>query len=98
MFDSDGGFGEGTWSKKGDSWIVKFHQILPDGRQASATNIYTLIDANTFTWKSIGRKVGEDFQPNVEEVKIVRKTAGDSAKGTGEAGEKARKREEINWR
>ncbi len=23
MFDSDGGFGEGTWSKKGNSWIVK---------------------------------------------------------------------------
>jgi uncharacterized protein (TIGR02246 family) len=75
MFDSDGGFGEGIWSEKGNSWIVKFSQVLPDGRKASATNIYTLVDANTFTWKSIGRKVGEDFLPNVEEVKIVRKTA-----------------------
>ena len=44
MFDSDGGFGEGTWSKKDNSWIVKFNQVLPDGRKASATNIYTLID------------------------------------------------------
>jgi uncharacterized protein (TIGR02246 family) len=79
MFDSDGGFGEGTWSKKDNCWIVKFSQVLPDGRKASATNIYTLVDANTFTWKSIGRKVGEDFLPNVEEVKIVRKTASNAA-------------------
>ena len=92
MFDSDGGFGEGTWSKKGNSWIVKFNQVLPDGRKASATNIYTLIDANTFTWKSIGRKVGDEFLPNVEEVKIVRKTASDAVKGSGKAGEPSRKR------
>ena len=75
MFDSDGGFGEGIWTKRDNSWIVKFSQVLPDGRKASATNIYTLVDANTFTWKSIGRKVGDDFLPNVEEVKVVRKTA-----------------------
>lgn len=87
MFDSDGGFGEGTWSKKGDSWVVKFSQVLPDGLKASATNIYTPIDANTFTWKSIGRKVGEDFLPNVEEVKIVRKTASDVVKEADKAAE-----------
>jgi uncharacterized protein (TIGR02246 family) len=91
MFDSDGGFGEGIWSKKGNSWIVKFSQVLPDGRKASATNIYTLIDANTFTWKSIGRKVGEDFLPNVEEVKIVRKTASTAAIVAPKAAEKPRK-------
>ena len=45
MFDSDGGFGEGIWSKKDNCWIVKFSQVLPDGRKASATNIYTLVDA-----------------------------------------------------
>jgi uncharacterized protein (TIGR02246 family) len=85
MFDSDGGFGEGTWTKKGHSWIVKFSQVLPDGRKASATNIYTLIDGNTFTWKSIGRKVGDEFLPNVEEVKIVRKTALDPATASPKA-------------
>lgn len=82
MFDSDGGFGEGTWTKKDNSWVVKFNQVLPDGRRASATNIYTLVDGNTFTWKSIGRKVGDEFLPNVEEVKMVRKTAGGAAKET----------------
>ena len=74
MFDSDGGLGEGIWSKKGNGWIVKFSQVLPDGRKASATNMYTLLDANTFTWKSVGRKLDGEFLPNVEEVKVVRKT------------------------
>ena len=75
MFDSDGGFGEGTWSKKGNSWIVKFHQVLPDGRKASATNIYTIVDNNTFMWKSSAAKVDGQYLPNVDEVKMVRKTA-----------------------
>jgi uncharacterized protein (TIGR02246 family) len=73
MFDSDGGFGEGTWTKKGNSWIVKFSQVLPDGRKASATNVYTLVHDNTFTWRSIGRKLDGEFLPNVEDVKMVRK-------------------------
>ncbi len=75
MFDSDGGFGEGAWSKKGNSWVVKFHQVLPDGRKASATNIYTIVDNNTFMWKSVGREVDGQYLPNVDEVKMVRKTA-----------------------
>jgi uncharacterized protein (TIGR02246 family) len=91
MFDSDGGFGEGTWSKKGDSWIVRFSQVLPDGRKASATNIYTLVDGNTFTWKSIGRKVDGEFLPNVDEVKIVRKTASGTVNEAGKDTQEPRK-------
>jgi uncharacterized protein (TIGR02246 family) len=75
MFDSDGGFGEGAWSKKGNRWIVKFSQVLADGRKASAENIYTLVDGNTYTWQSIGREVDGKFVPNIEPVKVVRKTA-----------------------
>jgi uncharacterized protein (TIGR02246 family) len=92
MFDSDGGFGEGVWSKKDKSWVVKFSQVLPDGRKASATNIYTLVDANTCTWKSIGRNVDGEFLPNIDEVKLVRKTASDTPKETGKPAEKVRSR------
>ncbi len=91
MFDSDGGFGEGTWSKHENFWVVKFKQVLPDGRKASATNVYTIVDGNTFTWKSIGRKVDGQFMPNIDEVKMVRKTAGDPVKEMGKAAVKPRK-------
>lgn len=73
MFDSDGGFGEGTWTRQGDRWSVKFSQVLPDGRKASATNVYRMLDHNTYTWQSIGRQVDGQFAPNIEEVKVVRK-------------------------
>ena len=80
MFDSDGGFGEGTWSKHGDTWVVKFNQVLSDGRKASATNVYKMVDGNTFTWKSIGRKLDGQFLPNIDEVKMVRKAAGEETR------------------
>jgi len=91
MFDSDGGFGEGAWSKHENSWVVKFNQVLSDGRKASATNVYTLVDGSTFTWKSIGRKLDEQFLPNIDEVKMVRKVASQTVKETAKAAVKTRK-------
>jgi uncharacterized protein (TIGR02246 family) len=73
MFDCDGGFGQGVWTGKDDRWIVKFRQVLADGRRASATNIYRYIDANTYTWQSIGREVDGKFAPNIEEIQVIRK-------------------------
>jgi uncharacterized protein (TIGR02246 family) len=75
MFDSDGGFGEGTWKKHDNRWIVKFKQVLADGRKASSTNIYKFVDADHYTWQSIGREVDGQFAPNIEEVEVVRKGA-----------------------
>ena len=80
MFDSDGGFGEGVWSREGNRWLVKFRQILADGRTASSTNVYTYIDENSFTWQSIGREVEGELLPDVEAVTLVRKPAIDSSK------------------
>ena len=73
MFDSDGGFGEGVWAQQDNRWTVKFNQTLPDGRKASSTNVYTCVDPNHYTWKSIGRQVDGQFAPNVDEVTVVRK-------------------------
>jgi uncharacterized protein (TIGR02246 family) len=74
MFDCDGGFGEGTWTKKDNHWIIKFKQVLPDGGKASATNIYTIVDKDTITWQSIGREIDGQFMENVGPIKVVRKT------------------------
>lgn len=82
MFDSDCGFGDATWSKKDKSWVVKLNQVLPDGRKASATNVYTPVDANSYTWQSIGRKLDGQFLPNIDNVKFSRKTAAQPAKAT----------------
>lgn len=75
MFDSDGGFGEGVWSREGNQWTVKFNQVLADGSTASSTNVYTFLDDDTFTWASIGREVDGEQLPNVEPVTLARKPA-----------------------
>ena len=89
MFDSDGGFGEGVWSQRDNTWVVKFQQTLADGRSASATNVYTLVDGNSFTWKSIGRQLDGEYLPNIAEVKIAR--AGTNDVSAEAAPEKSKK-------
>lgn len=72
IFDSDGGFGSGTWSKDGNSWNIDVKYTLSDGRQASSVNIYTPGDANSYTYSSIGRDVDGEVLPNIDPVKVIR--------------------------
>lgn len=72
IFDSDGGFGEGEWVKDNDRWVVNVEQTLPDGRIARATNVYTVADANQYTWHSFNRSIDGELMPNIDDVTIVR--------------------------
>ena len=54
LFDSDGGFGVGIWSKRGDGWTIRALRVLPDGRKGSAVNVLTPVGENSFTWESTG--------------------------------------------
>lgn len=75
VFDSDGGFAEGKWTKKGNRWVIQQTGTLPDGRKASEVNIIRPIDDNSFTWQTVQRSVNGDMLPDGEEVTIVRKPA-----------------------
>jgi len=72
VFDSDGGFGEGRWRQEGNRWIVTTNAVLPDGKKASAVNIITHVDENTFTWQSVDRVVDGELLPNIEAFRVVR--------------------------
>lgn len=72
MFDSDGGFGEGVWTRDNDRWVVAFEQTLPDGGHAAATNVYTLTDENSFTWHAFQRTLNGETLPNLHDISIVR--------------------------
>lgn len=71
-FDSDGGFGAGLWSNNGNRWSVQTLNVLPDGRRASSTNIYDLMDENTIEFHSIGRQVDGDLLPSIDTLTIIR--------------------------
>ena len=72
-FDSDGGFGEGLWTKKGKSWYIQTKDTDPDGQKSSAVNVLTFVDNNNFTWSSIDRQSGGVLLPNITEMPVTRK-------------------------
>jgi hypothetical protein len=75
VFDSDGGFGENTWIRDGNRWLVCYTGIRPDGSEVSATNVLTVVDADTVTVQSKDRMAGGERQPDVPLVTIKRQKA-----------------------
>jgi uncharacterized protein (TIGR02246 family) len=73
VFDSEGGFGQGLWTRKENSWIVKMTGVTRDGKTASATNVTTKISKDRMTWLSRDRIVGDEVLPDIDEIPIVRK-------------------------
>lgn len=71
-FDSDGGYSQGKWTRKGDRWFIKKKGILQGGGEVTATNIVTMLDDDTFTIQSVGRTLDGELLPNVNEVRVVR--------------------------
>jgi len=71
-FDSAGGFGEGRWMRDGNRWLVKTSFVLASGERASAINVITYVDPDTFLWQSTNREVGGELLPNIPEVTVVR--------------------------
>lgn len=75
VFDSDGGFGEGAWSKRGNAWYIQVVGTTAEGTKTSAVNVITYVDNDTFTWQSVNREAGGQLLPNVDEVSVVRQSA-----------------------
>lgn len=73
VFDAEGGFSQGTMSRKGSRWFVKSTGYTADGKTTSALGSFRQIDENTLGWQMTEREVGGEELPDVPEVKIVRK-------------------------
>ena len=73
VFDSEGGFGEGIWTRDGNQWIVKRTGVTRDGKIASATNIITRVSKHRMTWQQRDRIVGGEKTPDIAETPITRR-------------------------
>jgi len=72
VFDTDGGHGEGVWSKSGDGWVVEATGVLGDGRQTRSTTLYEPRDKDHFLWKTIAAR--SDGQPVADRnIEMIRK-------------------------
>lgn len=71
-FDSEGGFGEGTWSRDGDRWVVKHSGVRPEGTSASATNLITRERPDLVRWVSTDRVMGDEVVAGEQSYVLVR--------------------------
>ncbi len=86
-FDSDGGFGEDAWSQSGNRYTIRTKYTLADGGVASALNVLTYVNDDTFTWKSVHREIDGELQADVEEITLMRAVVTpeeDAANATGD--------------
>lgn len=72
MFDSDGGFGEGKWTREGNKWMNSFAATSPDGSTSAAQHIITYIDDDQYTWESVNRQRDGEVLPNLDKIDVVR--------------------------
>jgi len=63
-FDSEGGFGEGKWSRDGERWVVKSTGVQPEGVTASATNVMAQERPDLVRWTSTDRVIGDESVPD----------------------------------
>jgi uncharacterized protein (TIGR02246 family) len=71
-FGSQGGFGEGFWTKDGNKWIIKTTAVTRDGKKMAATDVITMIDADNVTWQAKDRTLDGKALPDIKEVKMKR--------------------------
>jgi uncharacterized protein (TIGR02246 family) len=73
IFDTEGGFGEGYWSRNGDEWVIKVEGVRQDGKHASVTNILKRLGKDRASWQSVDRTLGDVAMPGIDEFILVRK-------------------------
>jgi uncharacterized protein (TIGR02246 family) len=71
-FDSEGGFGDGRWSRDGERWVVKHTGVRPEGTPASATNIMARERPDLVRWVSTDRVIGTESIPDDQAYVLVR--------------------------
>jgi uncharacterized protein (TIGR02246 family) len=72
IFDDDGGFGDGAWTRDGKRWVIEASGVEADGGEMTATNILIPVDKDTFTWQSTKRTLDDEELPNIPPVKLTR--------------------------
>jgi uncharacterized protein (TIGR02246 family) len=59
-FDSEGGYGEGKWSRDGERWVIKHAGVRPEGVTASATHIVSRERSDLVRWEAVDRVLGNE--------------------------------------
>jgi hypothetical protein len=74
VFDSEGGFGSGLWTRSGNEWTEEVEFRNRVGSDGSARNLWRFGDDTHFEWRAVDREL--DGQPVADAaVKFARKVS-----------------------
>jgi uncharacterized protein (TIGR02246 family) len=76
VFQADGGFGDGLWTREGKKWTIDFQGVTASGKKLTANVIYMRVDANTFTWQSVDQTVDGQPIPDTQPIKVNKQKSG----------------------
>ncbi|MCX7423417.1 MAG: SgcJ/EcaC family oxidoreductase [Planctomycetia bacterium] len=71
MFDSEGGYGESSWTPTETGWLNKATSVHSNGSTASSTNHIEPTGLDRYVFRSVDRVVGNEVLPPVE-IHVVR--------------------------
>jgi len=72
VFQSDGGFGDGLWTREGKKWTVDLSGVTASGSTLEATTIYIHLDANTFTWQAVDQLIDGEPVADTQPIKVTK--------------------------
>ncbi|WP_437205050.1 YybH family protein [Planctomicrobium sp. SH664] len=73
VFDSRGGFAEGTWSRSGDGFTATMLGVNPEGERTTAVNTFRRISPDLCSFESRSRTVGGKTLPDLQAAAMARK-------------------------
>jgi uncharacterized protein (TIGR02246 family) len=75
VFQSDGGFGDGLWTRDGKKWTVDLYGVTAEGYEMTATVLYNHVDANTYTWQAVDQEVNGEPVADTQPIKVTKQKA-----------------------
>jgi uncharacterized protein (TIGR02246 family) len=72
VFDSEGGFAEGTITRDPDGWLIRAKGVRPDGATGTAVHIVAPIDAHRIRYQTLERSIGGIAADDLESFTLVK--------------------------
>ncbi len=72
VFESNGGFAQGTCTRDGKAWVFETEGLTADGGVLAATNILARVNNDTITWQPVNLTVDDEVIGDLPPVKVTR--------------------------
>jgi uncharacterized protein (TIGR02246 family) len=72
LFQSDGGFASGVWTRDGKKWSVAVQGVRADGKPLTATTIYAPLNPHTVTWQAVNQTLGGASLADTPPIKVTK--------------------------